>query len=169
MADIWFISDTHLGHKNILSFKRADGSPLRDFKSVWEMEGIIFERWCEAVKPQDKVYHLGDVAFTQDAVHRMRALPGHKRLVRGNHDLFKLNTYLSVFEEVYGVRQLDRFWFTHIPMHKDSTDRARLNVHGHLHANELRDDKYLNVCVERWDYRPVNFDEIKAIAAKRGY
>ena len=64
MADVWFISDTHLGHKNILKFMHND-KPLRPFKTIWEMEGIIFERWCEVVKPQDKIYHLGDVAFNK--------------------------------------------------------------------------------------------------------
>src|SRR5690606_22526737 len=131
------------------------GEPLRPFKTTWEMEACIFERWCEVVKPQDKVYHLGDVAFTKDSLERMKSLPGHKRLVMGNHDKFKTKTYLQVFEEIYGVRQIDRFWFTHVPMHVGSVERARLNVHGHLHANVVRqapfnspDPRYYNVSVE---------------------
>lgn len=171
MADVWFISDTHLGHKNILNFKRNDGTPLRPFSSTWEMEGCIFERWCEVVKPQDKIYHLGDVAFTKGSLERMLALPGHKRLVRGNHDLFKMKTYTRIFEEVYGVRQLDGFWFTHVPIHEGSMgQRVKLNVHGHLHANKvmssphIEDKRYYNVSVECIDYRPINFDELKAYA-----
>lgn len=175
MSDVWFISDTHLGHNNILNFKRNDGSPLRDFKTVYEMEGIIFDNWCKLVKPADKVYHLGDVAFTKGSLERMQALPGHKRLIRGNHDGFKLKTYAAVFEEIYGVRQIDGYWFTHVPMHPQSVGRAKLNVHGHLHANRVMryaedfdvntedsiDRQYYNVSVELTDYSPVNFDSIK--------
>ena len=45
MANIFFISDTHFGHAGILSFKREDGSPLRDFLSVEEMDEHMVERW----------------------------------------------------------------------------------------------------------------------------
>lgn len=168
MADLWFISDLHLGHKNILGFKRQDGTPLRSFENTWQMEATIFQRWSETVKVQDKVYVLGDVAFTRDSLLRMSSLPGHKRLVRGNHDGFQMKAYLSVFEEIYGVRQIDGYWLTHVPMHPQSmTGRAKINIHGHLHANHVKlpdsrpDPRYFNVSVEQIDYRPINFEEIK--------
>ena len=167
MTDIWFIGDTHLGHTNILKFLKEDGFPLRPFKSTWEMEGVIFERWCEVVKPEDTVYHLGDVAFTQDALFRMRTLPGKKQLIRGNHDGFSMNTYLDVFDNVYGVKTVDRYWLSHVPMHTCSIGRAKLNIHGHLHAGHVRhpdgmlDKRYYNVSVEQIDYRPINFDSIR--------
>lgn len=166
MGEVWFISDTHFGHSNILKFERSPGVPLRDFSSVWEMEGYIYDLWNETVKPQDKVYHLGDVAFTKPALERMISLPGKKRLVRGNHDKFKTSVYMKIFEEIYGVKQIDGFWFTHVPMHEDSVSRAKINIHGHLHANSLNDWRYFNASVEAIDYRPVNFDEIKALYEK---
>lgn len=173
MADVWFISDTHFGHKNVLKFE-LDGKPLREFESIWEMEQTMYERWCEVVKPQDKIYHLGDVGFTQDSILRMRSLPGHKRLVMGNHDKFQTKLYMSVFEQLYGVRQIDRFWISHIPMHVDSVDRYRLNIHGHTHARKVLrpdmkiDTRYFNTSVECIDYRPIHFDEIKTFAKKHG-
>jgi len=164
MAEVWFISDTHLGHKNILKFKNYDGTMLRDFSSIYEMEEVIFDNWSKTVSPQDKVYHLGDVAFTKYSLARMKELPGHKRLVRGNHDTFKTSDYLNIFEEIHGVRQIDGYWFTHIPMHPECLgDRAKLNVHGHLHKNFINDCRYLNVSVEQINYTPINFDEIKSI------
>ena len=36
MVDIFFISDTHFGHSNILGFKRKDETPLRDFPNIEE-------------------------------------------------------------------------------------------------------------------------------------
>lgn len=171
MPDIWLISDTHFGHKNILSFMYGD-KPLRPFHNTYEMDGVMMERWAEVVKPQDKIYHLGDVAFTQNGLLNVRSLPGHKRLVKGNHDKMKLRMYTDVFEDIYGVRQIDGFWFTHVPMHEGSMFRAKMNVHGHLHAGvvlapDSRPDKrYFNVSVERIDYRPINFDEVKAYYEK---
>lgn len=167
MPDIWLISDTHFGHKNMLNFKREDGTPLRPFSSVYEMDGIMMERWAETVKADDKVYHLGDVAFTQNGLANIQKLPGHKRLVKGNHDKMKLRAYIDVFEDIYGVRQIDGFWFTHVPMHPCNMHRAKVNVHGHLHAGKIRDSygrpdpDYFNVSVECIDYRPINFDRIK--------
>lgn len=177
MNNIWFISDTHFGHTNILKFKDKNGYPLRPFSTVWEMDGYIMDKWVSTIKSQDKVYHLGDVSFTQGGLQRMKDLPGRKRLVRGNHDKMKLKTYLEVFEEIYGVRQIDRFWMTHVPMHPGSVERARLNIHGHLHANkvmltemgvEKEDNRYLNVSVECLnDWTPIHFDEIIKIANER--
>lgn len=173
MSDIWFISDTHFGHKNILNFTKEDGSLLRPFNSTFEMDMYMVEKWNEVVKPNDKVYHLGDVAFTDGGLNRLEFCNGHKRLVKGNHDKFKLKKYLRFFQDIHGVRQIDGFWFTHVPMHTDSIGRAKLNVHGHLHYREVLDKnmkpdpRYFNVSVERLNYRPISFDELKEIYEKR--
>jgi calcineurin-like phosphoesterase family protein len=57
------------------------------------------------------------------------------------------------------------------------TERFRVNVHGHLHAGEVKlsaidmdtnstkqyiDPRYLCVSVENTDYRPLSFDEVEA-------
>ena len=162
MADIWFISDTHLGHNNILTFLH-DGVRLRQFDNIHHMEECIFDNWITVVRPQDKVYHLGDVSFTQDAFLRMKLLPGHKRLVRGNHDKFKTKFYLEVFEEVYGVRQIDRYWLSHVPMHPVNIEAHKINIHGHMHKNTIASPKYFNASVECINYTPVNFEVIKEI------
>ena len=160
---VFLISDLHLGHENILRFDRPDGTKLRpNFRDLHHMHAVICENWCRVVSPQDKVYVLGDVAFKKDALELMRGWPGHKRLVRGNHDLFTTNTYFGIFEEIYGVRQLDGYWLTHVPMHPESlSGRAKANIHGHLHANKLVDKRYVNVSVECIDYTPVDFEDIK--------
>jgi hypothetical protein len=40
MANIFVISDTHFGHSGIITFKKEDGSPLRNFESVEEMDEL---------------------------------------------------------------------------------------------------------------------------------
>lgn len=170
MADLWFISDTHFGHANtFLKFKQPNGEPMRPFTSVEEMNETMIQRWNAVVKPQDEVYHLGDVVMKcndPDAI--MRRLNGHKRLVSGNHDTLDSSFYAKYFEKIYGARQLEHIWFTHLPVHPSSLGGKILgNVHGHLHNNAHRTERalpcppYLNICVELIDYTPVSFDWVR--------
>ena len=168
MGEVFLISDTHFGHKNILKFEH-NGKPLRPFSSLTEMHVEIIERWNATVGPQDKVYHLGDVAFTKEGLKIMGLLNGKKRLIRGNHDLFKTRSYLDHFEEIYGVRQINGIWLTHVPMWQEGVeqDRVKLNVHGHLHANVVDHPKYVNVSVEQINYTPVSIDDLPTAGAKK--
>jgi calcineurin-like phosphoesterase family protein len=180
MSNRFVISDTHFGHTNSWEkFKLPNGDPLRPFTSTEEMDETMVERWNAVVRPQDTVYHLGDVVINKKSLHHVKRLNGKKRLVRGNHDIFKDAEYREVgFESLYGVRVfVDKFILSHIPLHPDSvTERFRVNVHGHLHANEVMgwwqhgyaedvevpDPRYLCVSVENTDYRPLSFDEVEA-------
>lgn len=186
----WVISDTHFGHTNSWAkFKLADGcTPLRPFTSTEEMDETMVERHNAVVKPEDTVYVLGDVVINKKSLHHVKRLNGHKRLIRGNHDIFKDSDYRDVgFEQIWGVRVfVDKFILSHIPLHPDCiTDRFRVNVHGHLHANEVMrtrtnmvhgtmtglitepDPRYLCVSVEHTDYRPLHFDEVEERIQKR--
>lgn len=176
MSDIWFISDTHFGHANILGFKNYDGTPLRTFNRVDEMDEHMIERWNSVVKPQDKVYHLGDCVINKKHLPKLHRLNGHKRLVRGNHDIEPTKVFMEYFEEIYGVRVFPKEGFvcSHIPIHRDCL-RWKVNVHGHLHGNKMLDSihphctklnpkydkRYYSVCVEQIDYTPVHIDTIK--------
>lgn len=164
MTRIFVISDTHFGHTNSwAAFKLADGcTPMRPFTSTEEMDETMVARWNETVRPQDHVYHLGDVVIAKRNLPICKRLNGHKRLVRGNHDIFKTKDYLEVgFDEIYGVRVWPdrKIIMSHIPLHPDSLrDRGWQNWHGHLHANSVRGpDAHLYRCVsvEHTDYRPV--------------
>ena len=167
MAEVFVIGDTHFGHANVLKFEH-EGQPLRPFSSLTEMHVEMIDRWNSVVMPQDKVYHLGDVAFTKDGLKVLGLLNGKKRLIRGNHDLFPTRAYLEFFKEVYGVRQIDGYWLTHVPMALDCVEhpRVKLNIHGHLHARTINHPKYFNASVERIDYTPISFDALKQISVK---
>lgn len=161
MNDVFAIGDTHFKHTNILKFLHND-KPLRPFSSIEEMEQTIEDNWNKVVTPRDKVYHVGDVAFHKSGLSILNRLNGKKRLVRGNHDLFRTLEYLKYFDEVYGVRQLSGIWLTHCPMHITGVEqeRVKLNVHGHLHANVIDHPKYVNVCVENTNYTPVSLEQL---------
>lgn len=179
----FFTSDLHLGHDKTTdgTFKRKDGSNLRPFSSVEEMDQTIIDNWNAIVGEHDRVYVLGDCVMRRRDLWKFKALKGKKRLVRGNHDVFKLRDYMDVgFEDIYGVKVMDECILSHIPLHEDSiTKRFRVNVHGHLHAEQIMttayvdipgigqvfskipNPRYLNVCVEHTDYTPLSYEELR--------
>lgn len=180
MNDIWFIGDTHFGHRNILSFEEG-GHPLRDFSSIEEHDMKIIANWNSVVKPHDKIYHLGDVAFNKKCMDYFKILNGKKRLIRGNHDLFKDHLYTEHFQQIHGVKSFcingHRGVLSHVPLHEDCISRWGLNIHGHLHANRIRmsnleehkghpeldtidDPRYFNVSCEQINYTPIHIEEI---------
>ncbi len=186
MSNRFVISDTHFGHTNSWEkFKLPNGDPLRPFTSTEEMDEAMVERWNAKVGPSDTVYHLGDVVINKKSLHHVKRLNGKKRLILGNHDIFKNKEYNEVgFEKLYGCRVfVDQFILSHIPYHPDCiTHRFKVNVHGHLHSNEVTravmvtkdvsvpwphekteiDPRYLCVSVEHTNYEPLSFEEVDA-------
>jgi len=180
---VWFSSDPHFGHWNLVhKFTLKDGSPARKFDSVEQMDEVIIANHNALVSPQDHWYCLGDVSMKQQDLDRvMPRLNGHKRLVRGNHDIFKTKHYVKYFEEIHGTRFMDGLLFSHIPIAPWSFGRTMLaNVHGHVHmslpltyraADPLgtggfdRTKLYVNISVERTNYKPLSLEQLKKLVA----
>lgn len=81
MSTIFFTSDHHFGHKNIIKFCN------RPYASVEEMNEDLIIKWNDKVSPNDTVYHLGDFSFKgRDPKLYFNRLKGHKHLIIGNHD-----------------------------------------------------------------------------------
>lgn len=166
MSTTFLISDTHFGHSNILDFKQANGEPVRPFKSVVEMDETMIENWNRVVKPEDKIYHLGDVAFKVATLRTLERLNGRKVLIKGNHDTLKPSQYAKYFYDVRGYHIMDKCLLSHIPIHPSSMSRWRRNIHGHLHNNLVMldgqpDERYINVCVEQINYTPIPWDVVR--------
>ena len=174
MVDMWFTSDWHLFHENIIKWHG------RPFDNAQHMNEVLITLHNERVKPQDHVYNLGDVTMLRGSgAHRVEPLlqrfNGHKRLVLGNHDHCPVEWYRRFFEKIKAVNVLDQIIFTHIPIHPQSLGRFKANVHGHFHSNpsplsmhridpttqQERVVPYVNVCVEVTDYRPISLEEVK--------
>lgn len=182
MPATWLISDTHFGHeKTCTVFKREDGSPLRPFASAEEMDEAMIARWNERVRPKDKVYHLGDVVINRRYLDVLGRLNGDKVLIKGNHDIFKLEDYTPYFRDIRGYHVMNGCIMSHIPVHPDSLARFGCNIHGHLHANRVMwedpfeafeskiDPRYLNVSVEQIDFAPILLeDAFKRIVEQGG-
>lgn len=173
MPNLFFFSDPHFTHANILNFTvDKQGTKLRPgFEDVQQMDELIIARHNAIVRPQDHVYCLGDVAMRRQHLHVVKRLNGHKRLIMGNHDIFEVKEYLAAgFEKVMAIRVMDGLIFTHIPVHEAQLNRFKCNVHGHLHAHNVmskgwftneKDPRYFSVCVEQLNYTPISFDELK--------
>jgi calcineurin-like phosphoesterase family protein len=172
MKNIFFVSDTHFGHANCLKFTRKDGSPLRVFSSVEEMDETMITRWNSVVKPNDRIYHCGDVVIRKEFLESvMPRLNGKKVLLMGNHDIYGHEEYLKYFEDIraYKVMPEHGLIASHIPVYKDMLHGTIThNIHGHLHANlvmenDTVDKRYINVSVENINYTPIILEEILKI------
>ena len=53
---VFFVSDLHLGHENVLSIRTQ-------FHDIDEHDDFLIEKWNNKVKKHDEVYILGDLSF----------------------------------------------------------------------------------------------------------
>lgn len=164
MPAVFLVSDTHFGHLGVCKFLRDDGTKLRPWTDSNEMDEEMVKRWNETVRPNDKVYHLGDVVMHRKSLSILHRLNGDKVLIKGNHDIFKLEDYTPYFRDIRAYHLMNGVILSHVPVHTESLGRFGANIHGHLHYNRvLKNDKnklvinpdYLCVSVEHTDYRPI--------------
>ena len=174
MPAVFLVSDTHFGHAGVCRFLREDGTKLRPWDSPEEMDEYMVEAWNKKVRPNDKVYHLGDVVINRRALKILALLNGDKVLIRGNHDIFRDTEYRHYFREIRAYHVMNGMILSHIPIHSDSLGRFGTNIHGHLHSNRVMQDgvidtRYHCVCVEQTEFAPILFEDvIKRIEAEGG-
>lgn len=113
MSKIWFSSDLHLGHHNIIEF--CD----RPYKSVERMEEAFVNNFNSKVNPRDTTYFIGDIVMgnKQLTLKSLNKFNGKKILIVGNHDnVFDTtstkaqknwNIYTKYFDEIYDTLELD--------------------------------------------------------------
>jgi calcineurin-like phosphoesterase family protein len=173
MANIFLVSDTHFGHAGVCHFLRNDGTKLRPWDTPEEMDEDMVKRWNSVVNPKDKVYHLGDVVINRKALSILDRLNGDKILIKGNHDIFKLEDYTPHFRDIRGYHVLNGMIMSHIPVHEESIARFGVNIHGHLHSNRVLKDgvidpRYFNVSVEQIDFTPISLEDVKIRIKEQG-
>lgn len=188
MPAVFLVSDTHFGHAGVCRFMRNDGvTKLRPWDSPEEMDEFMIKAWNERVRPNDKVYHLGDVVINRRAMSTLARLNGDKVLIRGNHDIFRDDEYRQYFRELRAYHVMNGMILSHVPVHEASLGRFGVNIHGHLHASRVKkargvdaktgavlysteiDPRYHCVCVEQTDFAPILFEDvIKRITAEGG-
>lgn len=159
---IFLLSDTHFFHDNILSFKREDGTPLRPFSTIEEMNETLVQNWNSVVRNCDKLYALGDVCFKNATAFKsiFSRLNGEKILIKGNHDNLSAACYLEYFKDIRATHPLNGLILSHIPIHPSQKGRYRGNIHGHTHSTTVSDPWYYCVSVEQINYTPIDIEEI---------
>jgi len=158
---MWLYADPHFYQEGICKFTNYDGTKVRPWDNADEMSEWMINAYNELVHPNDRVYILGDVAMTRKALDRsLPRLQGRKVLIKGNHDIDKLSYYSKYFEDIRGVDHKKGYVLTHVPLHPDCLDRWGVNIHGHLHGNKIKDERYKCVSVEHTGFKPILLEEV---------
>ncbi len=159
---VWFTSDTHFGHANIIRYSE------RPFGGVDEMDRVLAARWNEVVRPDDTVWHLGDVVFRNDrpATEYLERLNGEKHLVWGNHDATEVRSWRGwASSQAYAEIKVEgmRLMLFHYAMRVwNRSHHGAVHLYGHSHNSLSGDSQCCDVGVDNpaWDYRPVSLAQI---------
>ncbi len=156
MANVWFISDIHAGHKNLVNWRT-------EFKTEEEHFKLVEERYHAVVTKRDHVYFLGDIAFNYERLSQISDWVGEKKtLICGNHDTehLSMRDLCNAFDEVHSLMKYKEFWLSHAPIHPDEL-RGKTNIHGHCHSHVVQDSRYINVCLEHTNYAPISLMQVR--------
>jgi calcineurin-like phosphoesterase family protein len=164
---LYFTSDLHLGHANIIRLCN------RPFASLEEMDETLIANWNARVTNGDTIYVLGDLMFrvASDPGEYLTRLKGKKHLILGNHDTswIKKVDLAKNFQSVERLSVIStgkcKVTLCHYPM---MSFEGSYLIYGHIHNNKndtywplLRTMEYaLNAGVEINGYQPVTFDEL---------
>tara|TARA_R100001244_G_scaffold25113_2_gene25465 strand:+ start:117076 stop:117687 length:612 start_codon:yes stop_codon:yes gene_type:complete len=170
---IFFTSDTHFGHRNIITY--CD----RPWNSVEEMNEELIARWNNVVGPRDDVYHLGDFCMGRKSVpgNWVPRLNGRIHLIRGNHDpVVKgqgFETVQDYLEVKYYKKKIVLF---HYPIRNwNGSHKGSWHLFGHVHGTLtvkygrkcLEDSLAMDVGSDCHDWRPISADEVVEIMIKQ--
>ena len=135
----------------------------------------LIYNWNKAVSPQDIVFHLGDVGSHEfnDLKNIIHKLNGKKILIMGNHDMhLSIKQWMECgFDEVYNypIIYSEFIVMQHIPPQYINSETPFYYIYGHVHGTEMYPTVSKNsacVSVERWDYAPVNMEDLKEYVNK---
>lgn len=167
MSELFYCSDQHFYHNNVIKFCDQNGDRYRPFDTIDDMHETIVSNHNSVVGKRDTVYFLGDLTFKRQGFKFLNEMNGNKILILGNHDTFPLEEYKLYFSSIHSVLKKHNCVLTHVPVHPSQVDsRWKLNIHGHLHSlfvlNDKgeEDEKYYNVSMEVTGLTPVPFSLI---------
>lgn len=173
---LWFVSDLHFYHKNILNFSPE----TRPFSDVDEMNNALITSWNDKVSLTDEVWMLGDFCFGSPtkACRILEQLNGRINIIKGNHDnikFLKRATEEGLIESWRDYRRMKvngtNVILFHYPIYSwDMMFHGGYHLFGHVHGNMdgmIRDDgkAWLDVGIDSTliskEPRPYSFAEIR--------
>ncbi len=140
----YYISDYHFFRETMTS----DGEkpmPIymaRNFKSCYEMNDYIIDKWNSKVTNEDTVFYIGDFSngTKEQTIEVLKKLKGHKNLILGNYDSYiKEDKELSSFFDNidYYMETIDgnsKIVMCHYPLlWYDKSKNDDYMFHGHIH------------------------------------
>jgi calcineurin-like phosphoesterase family protein len=165
--NVWFWSDHHFGHNNVLKYCN------RPFPSTELMRDCLIGNHNKLVGVDDITVFVGDVSFLDSHVKVndiLNQMNGYKILVLGNHDIERDRYVPYAFDEICVVKAFQHqhngvyinFTLTHYPFTNVPEDMyyTTINVHGHIHDKQSKEEHQINVSVEAVNYKPMNFNDI---------
>lgn len=166
----YYISDMHMGHKNVLKFDD------RPFQSVEEMNETLIVNWNKKVTDEDDIWVLGDFCYRseKDPSFYLKQLKGKKHLIIGNHDKVTVNTdsalnYLDSVERLKHIKDREyNVILCHFPLADwNAKHRGSYHVYGHIHNNKdevyefmKQQERALNAGCMINNYEPVTLEEL---------
>jgi calcineurin-like phosphoesterase family protein len=160
---IYFTSDQHFGHANILKYCS------RPFSNIEEMNNALLANWNSVVSPEDLVYVIGDITMSYSK-GMMKSifdrLNGEKVLIKGNHDK-KHNTPIDAFIEIHDRLHITGEGYDFILVHDPSEAAAnhmddQEYLCGHLHS--FKEDRiyrnWIDCGVDANDFTPISLEQI---------
>ena len=182
---IWFTSDLHFGHRNIIKYCN------RPWNTVEEMDEALIHNWNSVVGKNDIVFDLGDFAFASNQRWRelISRLNGKHYLILGNHDVSRYpgDSIMDLFEGVEHQMLLDidgRYvYLNHYPFlcyggAWRNPNNAVYQLFGHIHSGPNSSGKdtdrlvhlfpyQYDIGVDNNNYFPVSWNQIKEIITKQ--
>ena len=166
MSKIYFTSDLHLGHKNILKLSN------RPFGEIEHHDDTLIDNYNSIISNEDTCYILGDICWNQSYEtykNLFNRLNGKKVVVLGNHDnkqalirCKKEGLILDVCECKTIQIGKTRVFLSHYPYREwNGFYNGVYSVYGHTHGNidDCKQSTYIGV--DCWEYEPVSWDEVK--------
>lgn len=179
MSKVFFISDTHFLHENIIKYT---GRPLNHNK-------LMVENWNNTVSKDDYVFHIGDFSAGVNKVPQgfeklkkiANMLNGTKYLIKGNHDHYSDDVYTKElgFESVNDYIIYKDYFLCHYSLNIDKytenrhiesfeklnqifmKSNAKFIVHGHSHTTKF--EGKINVSVEQINFTPIQEENLLSI------
>lgn len=157
---VWFTSDLHFGHRNIITYCN------RPWPTVEEMDARLIVNWNSKVQPTDTIYVIGDFSLhfkTEKLENKLIQLNGFKHLIRGNHDNRKASNqaegWLSVNELLDANIDGHKVRMIHYKL--DDWRGPRILLHGHSHSKNPKTGLCsYDVGVDANNYFPVTLEEL---------
>ena len=104
----YYISDLHIGHKNVLNCEGSSNFDGRNFKTFDEMNQAILNNWNSVINNGDHVYILGDTLWKEndEAIALISQFKGNLHAIKGNHCQFKDARYRRLFVEICDYKEV---------------------------------------------------------------